>query len=83
VKPARRQTYRCRNINSAVRVKISHCPKLRRVTDSVSLMLAEAAVGIDKKHRHIIRRVVEHDEIGRSVAIHVTDIQVIADPEVF
>ena len=46
-------------------------------------MWAQTAVGIEKKYRHIIRRIVKHDEIRRSVAIHVTNIQIIADPEIF
>ena len=46
-------------------------------------MWAQTAVAIDKKHRHIIRRIVKYDEIRRSVAINVTDIQVIANPEIF
>ena len=83
MKPTGGQTYRCRNIDSTVRVKISQCPKQRRVTNSIPLMWAQGAVWINKKQRNIIRRIVKYDEIGRSVAIHVTDIEVIADPKVF
>ena len=54
MKPARREPDRCRYIDSAITIKISHCPKLRRVTDAVALMKAQAAVWIDKKDRHII-----------------------------
>ena len=83
VKPARRQPDRCRNIDSTVTVKISQGPKNGRVADAVALVRAQAAVRIYDKDRHIIRCVVKYDEIRRSVAVHVTRFQVVADPQIF
>jgi hypothetical protein len=54
VKPAGRESDRCRNIDSAVTVKISQCSMLGRVADAVALMWAQAAVRIAEKNRHII-----------------------------
>jgi hypothetical protein len=42
---------------------------------------AQAAVRADK-HRHLIRGVVKHDEIGASVAVHVPRFQVVIDPKI-
>ena len=46
-------------------------------------MWAQAAVRIDKKHRHIIRGIVKYQEIWRSVAVQVTSFEVVADPKIF
>jgi hypothetical protein len=83
VKSAWRQADCCRNIESTVAVKISQGPKNGRVADAVPLMRAQAAVWISDERRHVIRRVVKHDEIGRSVAIHVTRFQIITDSQIF
>lgn len=83
MKPARRKADSCRNIESAVAVKISQSPKDGRVANAVPLVRAEAAIRIADKDRHIIRRVVKYDDIGRSVAVDVTRFQVIADPQSF
>jgi len=83
VKSTRRQAYRCRNIESTVAVKISNGSKDGRIADAVALVRAQAAVRVYDKGRYIIRRVVKHDEIGRSVAVHVTRFQVVADPQIF
>ena len=83
MKPARREPDRCRNIDSAITIKISQCSKIGRVTDAVALMWAQAAVRIDKKDRHIIRCIVKYQEIRRSIAVQVTSFQVVADPKIF
>ena len=83
VKSARRQANCCRNIESTVAVKISQGPKDGRIANAVPLVRAQTAVRVYDKGRHIIRRVVKHDEIGRSVAVHVTRFQVVADPQIF
>jgi hypothetical protein len=83
VKSARRQADCCRNIESTVTVKISQGPKDGRIANAVALVRAQAAVRIYDKDRHVIRGVVKHDEIGRSVAVHVTRFQVVADPQIF
>jgi len=44
---------------------------------------AEAAVLIYDEGRHIIRCIIKYDQIGRSVAVHVTRFQVVADPQIF
>ena len=46
-------------------------------------MWLQAAVRIAKKDRHIIRGIVKHQEIGRSVTVQVTSFEVVADPKVF
>ena len=46
-------------------------------------MRAEAAVLIYDEGRHIIRCIIKYDQIGRSVAVHVTRFQVVADPQIF
>ena len=83
MKPARRQADRCRNIESAITIKISHCPKNGRVADAVPLVRAQAAVRVYDKDRHIIRCVVKYHEIRPSIAVHVTRFQVVADPQIF
>ena len=83
MKSARRKPDRCRNIDSAVTVKISQCSMLRRVTDAVALMWSQAAVRIAKKDRHIVRCIVKHQEIRRSVTVQVTSFEVVADPKIF
>jgi hypothetical protein len=47
------------------------------------LIWSQAAVRIYKKDGHIIRCIVQYHEIGRSIAIHVTGMEVIADPKIF
>ena len=83
MKPARRQPDRCRNIESAITIKISKGPKNGRVADAVALVRAQAAVRVYDKDRHIIRCIVKYHEIRRSVAVHVTRFQVVADPQIF
>jgi hypothetical protein len=83
VKAARRQTDRCRNIQSAITVKISHGPKNGGVTDAVPLVRAQAAVRVNNKDRYVVRGVIKYGKIGRSVAVHVTRFQVVADPQIF
>ena len=83
MKPARRKADSCRNIESAITVKISHCSKNGRVADTVPLVRAQAAVRVYDKDRHIIRCIVKHHEIRRSIAVHVTGFQVVADPKIF
>src|SRR6266480_59638 len=83
VKPARWEADRRRDIESAITIKISHCPKKRRVSDTVPLVRAQAAVRVCDKDRHIIRCVVKHHEIRGSIAVHVTRFQVVADPQIF
>ena len=83
MKTARRQADCCRNIDSTVAVKISQGPKNGRVADAVALVRTKAAVRIYDERRHVIRRVVKHDEIGDSVAVDVTRFQVVADPQIF
>lgn len=83
MKSAWRQPDRRCNIDSAVPVKISDRSKLRRITDAVPLMWSQAAVGIDKKHRHVVRRVVQHHNVGRSISIDISRMDVVADPEIF
>ena len=83
MKSARRQAYRCCNIDATVTVKISQGPKNRRVADTEPLVRAKAAVRIYDKDGHIIRGVVKHDEIARSITVHVTRFQVVADPQIF
>ncbi len=46
-------------------------------------MWSQAAVRIYKKDGHIIRCIVQYHEIGRSIAIHVTSVEVVADPQIF
>jgi len=46
-------------------------------------MRAQASVRVNDKGRYIIRSVVKHDEVGRSVAVYVTRFQVVADPQIF
>ena len=46
-------------------------------------MWLQAAVRIAKKDRHIIRGIVKHQEIGRSVTVQVTSFEVVANPKVF
>ena len=83
MKPARWQSDCCSNIDSAVPVKISNCSKLGRIADAVALMWPQAAVRICKKYGHIIRCVVQYYEIGRPIAIDLTSVEIIADPEIF
>jgi hypothetical protein len=83
VKPARRQPDRCRNIDSAITVKISHGAKNGRVADAVPLVRTQAAVRVCDKDRHIIRCIVKYHEIRPSIAVHVTRFQVVADPQIF
>ena len=83
MKPARWQSDCCSNIDSAVPVKISNCSKLGRIADAVALVWSQAAVRIYKKDRHIIRCIVQYHQIGRPIAIDVTSMDVIADPEIF
>ena len=83
MKSARRQADCCRNIESTVAVKISQGPKNGRITNAVALVRAQAAVRISDEGRHVIRGIIEYDEIGRSVAVHVTGFQVVADPQIF
>ena len=83
MKPTRRQPDRCRNINSAVTVKISQGPKDGSITNAEPLVRAQAAVRVYDKGRHVIRRIVKYDEIGCAVAVHVTRFQIIADPQIF
>ena len=83
MKSARRQSNCCRNIQSAVTVKISNCSKLGRIADAVALIWSQAAVRIYEKDGHIIRCIVQYHEIGRSIAIHVTGMEVVADPKIF
>ena len=72
MKTARRQADSCRNIESAITIKISHCPKNGRVADTVPQVREQAAVRVYDKDRHIIRCIVKHHEIRRSIAVHVT-----------
>lgn len=83
MKSARRQPDCCCDIKSSIAVEISHCSKLRRIADAVAFMWPQAAVRICKKYRHIIRCIVQYHEIGRPIAIHVTSMEVIADPKIF
>ena len=83
MKSARRQADCCRNIESTVTVKISQGPKNGRIANAVALVRAQAAVRIYDEGRHIIRRIIKYDEIGRSVAVHVTRFQVITDSQIF
>ena len=46
-------------------------------------MRAQAAVRVYDEGRHIIRCIIKYDKIGRSVAVHVTRFQVVADPQIF
>ena len=46
-------------------------------------MRAQASVRVNDKGRYIIRGIVKHDEVGRSVAVYVTRFQVVADPQIF
>jgi hypothetical protein len=54
VKPARRQSYRCRNIESTIAIKISQGPKDGRIANAIPLVRAQAAVGVHDEGRHII-----------------------------
>jgi len=54
VKPARRQSYRCRNIDSAVPVKIGDRSQLWCIPDAVTLMWSQAAIRIREKDGHIV-----------------------------
>ncbi len=83
MKSTGRQPDRRRNIQSAITVKISHGPKNRCVADAVPFVRAQTAIRVTNKDRYVIRCVVKHDEIGRSVAVHVTRFQVVADPQIF
>ena len=83
MKSAWRQSDRCRNIESTVTIKISQGPKNGRIANAVALVRAQAAVRIDKKDRHIIRCVIKYQEIWRSVSVHVTRFQVVADAQIF
>jgi hypothetical protein len=83
MKTARRQADRCRNIESAITIKISHCPKNGRVADTVPLVRAQAAVRVYDEDRHVIRSIIKYDKIGRSVTVHVTRFQVVTDPQIF
>jgi len=56
---------------------------LRRVADAVASMWLQAAVRIAKKDRHIVRCIVKHQEIRRSVTVQVTSFEVVADPKIF
>lgn len=56
---------------------------LRRVADAVASMWLQAAVRIAKKERHIVRCIVKHQEIRRSVTVQVTSFEVVADPKIF
>jgi hypothetical protein len=69
VKPARREPDRCRNIDSAIAIKISQCSKLGCVTDAEALMWAQAAVRIAEKDRHIIRCIVKYQEFRRPKSV--------------
>jgi hypothetical protein len=83
VKPARREPDRCRNIDSAITIKISKGPQNGRVADAVALVRAQAAVRVYDKDRHIIRCIVKYHEIRPSIAVHITRFQVVADPQIF
>jgi hypothetical protein len=83
VKSAGRQTDRCRNIQPAITVKVGHGSKDGGITYTVPLVRTQAAVRVGNKDRHVIRRVVKHDEIRRSVAVHVARFQVVADSQIF
>jgi hypothetical protein len=83
VKPAWWQPNGCCDIESPVTVKIRQCPKNRRIANAVPLVRAQAAVCVYDENRHIIRCIIKHDKIGRSVAVHITRFQVIADPQIF
>lgn len=83
MKSAWRQSYRCRNIDSTVAVKISQRPKDGRIANAVPLVRAQAAVRVYDKDRHIIRRIIKYDKIRRTVAVHVTRFQVVTDPQSF
>ena len=83
MKSAWRKPNRRGNIDSAITVKISKGPKNGRVADAVPLVQAQAAVRVSDKDRHIIRCIVKYHEIRRSIAVHVTRFQVVADPQIF
>ncbi len=83
MKSAWRQTDRCCNIQSAITIKIGERPKNGRVAYAIPLVRTQAAVRINNKDGDVIRRVVKHGEIRRSIAVHVTRFQVVADPESF
>ena len=53
MKPARRKADSCRNIESAITIKISKGPQNGRVADAVALVRAQAAVRVYDKDRHI------------------------------
>jgi hypothetical protein len=46
-------------------------------------MRLQAPVGIYQKDGHIIRRIVQHHQIRRSVAIHISSMKVITNPKIF
>ena len=46
-------------------------------------MWSQAAVGIAKKNGHIVRCVIEHHQVWRSVAVDVSGFDVVADPKIF
>jgi hypothetical protein len=46
-------------------------------------MRAQTSVRIADKRRHIIRCVVKYQNIARSVAVQVTNVQIVADPKIF
>ena len=83
MKSARWEANRSRNIEYTITIEMSQRPKNRRVADAVALVRAQAAVRVYDEGRHIVRRIIKYDKIGRAVAIHVTRFQVIADPQIF
>jgi len=83
VKSARRQSYRCRNVEATITVKISQGSKDGRIANAVPLVRAQAAVRVYDERRHIIRCIIKYDKIGRSVTVHVTRFQVVTDPQIF